>query len=72
MARNAIINAAELASYDQIKQTLLASGYFKDNVVTHLAAGSHTSLTLFVSHVDDHQVWVLVSLPSALDLQWML
>ena len=42
MARNAIINAAELASYDQIKQTLLASGYFKDNVVTHLAAGSHT------------------------------
>jgi solute carrier family 25 uncoupling protein 8/9 len=39
VARNAIINAAELASYDQIKQSLLASGYFKDNVVTHLLAG---------------------------------
>lgn len=26
MARNAIINAAELASYDQIKETLLATG----------------------------------------------
>lgn len=39
IARNAIINAAELASYDQIKQSLLASGLFQDNVVTHLAAG---------------------------------
>lgn len=39
VARNAIINAAELASYDQIKQSLLASGYFKDNVVTHLLSG---------------------------------
>lgn len=26
MARNAIVNAAELASYDQIKEKLLASG----------------------------------------------
>lgn len=26
IARNAIINAAELASYDQIKQSMLASG----------------------------------------------
>jgi hypothetical protein len=39
VARNAIINAAELASYDQIKQSLLASGYFTDNVVTHLLSG---------------------------------
>eukprot|EP00877_Chromochloris_zofingiensis_P009679 jgi/Chrzof1/4965/Cz15g06170.t1 len=39
VARNAIINAAELASYDQIKQSLLATGVFKDNVGTHLAAG---------------------------------
>lgn len=39
VARNAIINAAELASYDQIKQTLLASGLFKDNVVCHIASG---------------------------------
>jgi hypothetical protein len=28
IARNAIINAAELASYDQIKQSMLASGIF--------------------------------------------
>eukprot|EP00210_Caulerpa_lentillifera_P008247 g7872.t2 len=39
MARNAIINAAELASYDQIKQSLLSTGFFKDNVITHLFAG---------------------------------
>eukprot|EP00884_Botryococcus_braunii_P014687 jgi/Botrbrau1/23219/Bobra.0041s0062.2 len=39
IARNAIINAAELASYDQIKQELLKTGYFGDNVITHLAAG---------------------------------
>jgi solute carrier family 25 uncoupling protein 8/9 len=39
IARNAIINAAELASYDQIKQSMLASGMFTDNIVTHLVAG---------------------------------
>ncbi|KIZ02275.1 uncoupling protein 3 [Monoraphidium neglectum] len=39
IARNAIINAAELASYDQIKQSMLASGIFSDNIVTHLVAG---------------------------------
>ncbi|GMH42066.1 hypothetical protein BSKO_09985 [Bryopsis sp. KO-2023] len=39
IARNAIINAAELASYDQVKETLLATPYFEDNVVTHILAG---------------------------------
>ncbi|GAB2277856.1 Matrilysin [Dionaea muscipula] len=39
IARNAIINAAELASYDQIKQTILKLPGFSDNVVTHLLAG---------------------------------
>ncbi len=29
VARNAIINAAELASYDQVKESLLATGVFK-------------------------------------------
>ncbi|GLC46638.1 Matrilysin [Pleodorina starrii] len=38
IARNAIINAAELASYDQIKQSLLSAG-LSDNVGTHLLAG---------------------------------
>jgi solute carrier family 25 uncoupling protein 8/9 len=39
IARNAIINAAELASYDQIKVSLLATGMFQDNIITHLVAG---------------------------------
>ncbi|KAL8509117.1 hypothetical protein ACS0TY_016345 [Phlomoides rotata] len=39
VARNAIINAAELASYDQVKQTILKLPGFTDNVVTHLFAG---------------------------------
>ncbi|XP_021891753.1 mitochondrial uncoupling protein 2 [Carica papaya] len=39
IARNAIINAAELASYDQVKQTILQIPGFTDNVLTHLLAG---------------------------------
>nr|KYP32209.1 hypothetical protein KK1_047155 [Cajanus cajan] len=39
IARNAIINAAELASCDQVKQTILKIPGFTDNVVTHLLAG---------------------------------
>ncbi|CAI9098377.1 OLC1v1035012C4 [Oldenlandia corymbosa var. corymbosa] len=39
IARNAIINAAELASYDQVKQTILKIPGFTDNVLTHLLAG---------------------------------
>lgn len=39
VARNAIINAAELASYDQVKQSILKLPGFKDDVVTHLFAG---------------------------------
>ncbi|XP_029127341.1 mitochondrial uncoupling protein 1 [Cajanus cajan] len=38
IARNIIINAAELASYDQVKQTILKIPGFTDNVVTHLLA----------------------------------
>lgn len=39
MARNALINAAELASYDQFKQMFLGLPGFTDNVYTHLLAG---------------------------------
>ncbi|XP_027931962.1 mitochondrial uncoupling protein 2-like [Vigna unguiculata] len=39
IARNAIINAAELASYDQVKRTILKIPGFIDNVYTHLLAG---------------------------------
>ncbi|GAQ86261.1 Mitochondrial oxidative phosphorylation uncoupling protein [Klebsormidium nitens] len=38
VARNALINAAELASYDQVKQTLLKAG-FQDNIGTHIMSG---------------------------------
>lgn len=39
IARNAIVNAAELASYDHIKETILKIPGFTDNVLTHLLAG---------------------------------
>ncbi|CAM8924623.1 unnamed protein product [Rhodiola kirilowii] len=39
VARNAIINAAELASYDQVKETILKLPGFEDNVITHLLSG---------------------------------
>ncbi|XP_038901024.1 mitochondrial uncoupling protein 2-like isoform X3 [Benincasa hispida] len=39
IARNAIINAAELASYDQVKQMILNIPGFLDNIFTHLLAG---------------------------------
>lgn len=39
IARNAIVNAAELASYDHIKETILKLPGFTDNVLTHIVAG---------------------------------
>ncbi|KAK4412367.1 Mitochondrial uncoupling protein 2 [Sesamum alatum] len=39
IARNAIINAAELASYDHVKETILKIPGFTDNVLTHVLAG---------------------------------
>ncbi|XP_042944197.1 mitochondrial uncoupling protein 1 isoform X1 [Carya illinoinensis] len=39
VARNPIINAAELASYDQAKQTILKIPGFTDNILTHLLSG---------------------------------
>ncbi|KAJ6777720.1 MITOCHONDRIAL UNCOUPLING PROTEIN 1 [Salix koriyanagi] len=39
IARNAIINAAELASYDQVKQTILQIPGFMDSAFTHVLAG---------------------------------
>ncbi|KAF2535301.1 hypothetical protein F2Q70_00005481 [Brassica cretica] len=38
IARNAIVNAAELASYDQIKETIMKIPGFGDSVLTHLLA----------------------------------
>lgn len=39
IARNATINAAELASYDHVKMTILAIPGFTDNALTHMLAG---------------------------------
>ncbi|CAI0462192.1 unnamed protein product [Linum tenue] len=39
IARNAIINAAELASYDEVKQTILRIPGIRDGVLTHILAG---------------------------------
>lgn len=52
--RNSIINAAELASYDQFKQSALASGYFVDGIPCHLtcAAGAGFVATIVGSPVD--------------------
>nr|GMD73431.1 mitochondrial uncoupling protein 2-like isoform X1 [Ipomoea batatas] len=39
IARNAIINAAELASYDHVKETILKIPGFTDSALTHILAG---------------------------------
>lgn len=39
IARNATINAAELASYDHIKESLIATGLFKDDIKCHIVSG---------------------------------
>ena len=39
VVRNSVMNAAELASYDQIKESLLATGLFVDDVKCHIASG---------------------------------
>lgn len=38
IARTALINACELATYDQIKYTLIKTGVFEDSVPCHIAA----------------------------------
>jgi solute carrier family 25 uncoupling protein 8/9 len=39
ITRNSVINATELATYDQVKQTLLASKLVDDNVFCHILSG---------------------------------
>ena len=52
--RNSIINAAELASYDQYKEIILASGLMKDGAPCHLTCASlaGTTACIFGSPVD--------------------
>ena len=46
--RNSIINAAELASYDQYKQMALASGIFKDGIPCHIFCACSAGFTACV------------------------
>lgn len=46
--RNSVINAAELASYDQYKQWSLNSGFFRDNIPCHIWCASLAGLTACV------------------------
>jgi hypothetical protein len=54
VVRNSVINAAELASYDQCKQTVLHYRNGKDDVATHLISGAMAGFvaTLIGSPVD--------------------
>ena len=54
IARNSIINAVEISSYDQYKQMVLESGMLKDGTPCHLlcAAGAGLNATIFGSPVD--------------------
>jgi dicarboxylate transporter 10 len=36
--RGAFVTIGQIAFYEQVKQMLLASGYFKDNVGTHFSS----------------------------------
>lgn len=44
IGRAMVVNAAQLASYSQAKQSLLASGYFRDNIGCHFAASMISGL----------------------------
>lgn len=45
VVRNSVINAAELASYDQYKQMVLASGLLKDGIPCHLTCACLAGFT---------------------------
>ena len=36
--RGSLVTVGQIAFYEQVKQLLLASGYFKDNVITHFSS----------------------------------
>ena len=43
--RNSVINAAELASYDQYKQTVISKGWMKDGIPCHLTCACGAGFT---------------------------
>ena len=38
VVRGSFVTVGQIAFYEQAKQVLLASGYFKDDIVTHFSA----------------------------------
>ncbi|XP_024872812.1 mitochondrial 2-oxoglutarate/malate carrier protein-like [Temnothorax curvispinosus] len=44
MGRAMVVNAAQLASYSQAKQTLLDTGYFEENILLHFASSMISGL----------------------------
>jgi dicarboxylate transporter 10 len=36
--RGSLVTVGQIAFYEQAKQLLLASGYFRDNIITHFSA----------------------------------
>jgi len=52
--RGVMVTVGQLSFYDQIKQMLLASGYFEDNKVTHFTSsfGAGTCATLLSQPID--------------------
>lgn len=36
--RGSFVTVGQIAFYEQVKQVLLASGYFKDNIITHFSS----------------------------------
>lgn len=44
VGRAMLLNCAQLASYDQVKGMLIASGYFRDNIGAHAMASTFSGL----------------------------
>ena len=47
--RAMVVNAAQLATYSQAKQLLLASGYFRDNILCHFTSSMISGLACTVA-----------------------
>jgi len=48
MMRNAVVNACELATYDQMKQIILANRILPDNIACHIVSAASAGFTAAV------------------------
>lgn len=59
--RGAFVTVGQIAFYEQVKQVLLASGYFKDNILTHFTSSfAAGKLTLKVKNLVEFNIFVIV------------